>query len=157
MRGKQAPKRKILPDERYNNVAIAKFINYIMRAGKKSVAEKIVYEALDIVAKKEKKEALEVFNTALKNILPSVEVRGKRIGGANYQIPVPVRGGRQQSLAFRWIIEAADKKSGRKMSERLAAEIIDAAHEEGTAIKKKTDVQKMAEANRAFSHFAGSF
>lgn len=157
MRGKPAPKRKIAPDERYNNVAIAKFINYIMTGGKKTTAERVVYDALDIVAKKEKKEALEVFNTALKNISPSVEVRGKRIGGANYQIPVPVRGGRQQSLAFRWLIEAASKKSGRPMSERLASEIIDAAHEEGAAMKKKQDVQKMAEANRAFSHFAGSF
>ena len=157
MRGKQAPKRKIAPDGKYNNLAIAKFINYIMHGGKKSIAERIVYDALEIVAKKEKKEALEVFNTAVKNISPSVEVRGKRIGGANYQIPVPVRGNRQQSLAFRWIIEAARKKSGRAMSERLASEIIDAANEEGTAIKKKTDVQKMAEANRAFSHFSGSF
>lgn len=157
MRGKQAPKRKIAPDGHYNNVAIAKFVNYIMHGGKKNVAERVVYDALAIVEKKEKKDALDVFNTAIKNISPSVEVRGKRVGGANYQIPVSVRGSRQQSLAFRWIIDAARAKKGRSMSERLATEIIDAANEEGSAIKKKQDVQKMAEANKAFSHFAGSF
>lgn len=157
MRGKQAPKRKIAPDGKYNNVAVAKFINYIMERGKKSVAQRVVYDAFDIISKKTKQDALDVFNSAIKNISPSVEVRGKRIGGANYQIPVPVRGSRQQSLAFRWIIEAARNKTGRAMSERLASEIMDAANEEGTAIKKKTDVQKMAEANKAFSHFSGSF
>jgi small subunit ribosomal protein S7 len=154
MRGKPAPKRTIAPDTKYNNLIVGKFINYIMRNGKKSVAEQIVYDAFDIVAKKEKKEALITFEEALKNVSPNVEVRGKRIGGANYQIPVTVRGGRQQALAFRWLIDSARLKKGKKMAEKLAGEIIEASHNEGAAIKKRADVQRMAEANKAFAHLA---
>jgi len=162
MRGKKAPKRKIKPDIRYNNTIVAKFINYIMREGKKSVAEKVVYQSFDNIdemIKKGKvapeyKTSIEVFDAAIKNIMPQVEVRGRRIGGGNYQIPYPVRGDRRYALAFRWIIEAAKNKKGRSMSEKLAGEFLSALNDEGDAIKKKTDVQRMAEANRAFAHFA---
>ena len=156
MRGKQAPKRTIAADPKYGNVAVAKFINYIMRRGKKSIAERIVYEALDIISSKEKVDALDIFSQAIKNVSPSVEVRGKRIGGANYQIPVAVRGSRQQSLAFRWIIGTAKSRKGKPIAERLASELVEASRGEGAAIKKRSDVQKMAEANKAFAHFARS-
>lgn len=155
MRGKkQAPKRKIKPDIKYNNLLVAKFINYIMRRGKKVTAQKVVYGCLDIIAEKTKKKPVEVFEQAIKNIEPTLEVIGKRIGGANYQIPISVREGRRFTLAARWIIEAAKAKKGKTMAERLAMELMDAANNEGAAMKKKTDVQKMAEANRAFAHFA---
>jgi len=162
MRGKKAPKRKTKPDIKYNNVHVAKFINYIMKSGKKSIAEKVVYGSFDIVdevIKKGKvdpvyKSSLEVFEAAIKNITPQVEVRGRRIGGGNYQIPYPVRGDRRYALAFRWIIEAANKKKGRSMAEKLASEYLAAINNEGDAIKKKADVQRMAESNRAFAHFA---
>lgn len=154
MRGKPAPKRTLLPDPKYQNTLIAKFINYVMREGKKSVAEKIVYKALDIVADKTKKVPLEIFEEALRNVMPLIEVRGRRIGGANYQIPIPVRGDRKYSLAFRWLLLAARNKKGRPMHEKLANEFMAAANKEGDAVKKKNDVHKMAEANRAFAHFA---
>lgn len=154
MRGKQAPKRDIQPDPRFNNTQITKFINYIMTRGKKSTAQKIVYNCFDIISEKTKADALELFNQAIKNIGPSLEVRGRRIGGANYQIPYPVRNERKFTLACRWLIEAAKKRKGRSMAEKLALEIIDAANETGDAYKKKTDTHKMAEANRAFAHFA---
>lgn len=162
MRGKKAPKRKIKPDIKYGNALVAKFINYIMRDGKKSLAEKVVYKSFDIIDQRIKenkidpsyKTALEVFDAAIKNISPQVEVRGRRIGGGNYQIPYPVRGDRRYALAFRWIIEAAVNRKGKTMSEKLADEFIAAIDNEGEAMKKKIDVQKMAEANRAFAHFA---
>ncbi len=154
MRGKRATKRVIKPDTKYSNVHVAKFINYVMYDGKKSVARKVVYEAFDIIAEKTKKEPIEVFEAAIKNVGPALEVRSRRVGGANYQIPVPVRGDRRVTLAFRWILTAARSKSGRKMAERIADELIAASNNEGDAIKKKEDVQKMAEANRAFAHFA---
>ena len=125
-----------------------------MKGGKKSTAQKVVYDAFDIVAEKTKQDPVEVFDTAMKNIGPSLEVRSRRIGGANYQILIPVRGERRVALSYRWLLAAARSKKGRPMADRLADEFIAAANNEGDAIKKKTDVQKMAEANRAFAHFA---
>lgn len=154
MRGKSAPKRDILPDPRYKSTAIAKFINYIMERGKKSVAQGIVYGAFDIMKAKTGKEPMEVFDAAMKNVTPSVEVRARRIGGANYQVPVEVHPDRRFTLASRWVIGAARKRKGRPMAEKLAAELMDAMNEQGDAYKKKQDVQRMAEANRAFAHFA---
>lgn len=154
MRGKPAPKRKINPDPKYNNVQIAKFINYIMERGKKSVAQKIVYQALDLVKKRVNREPTDVFVEALRNISPILEVRSKRIGGGNYQIPMPVRPERRLTLGSRWLIKAAKARRGKPMAERLALEIIDAAQGLGAAVKKREDTHKMAEANRAFAHFA---
>lgn len=154
MRGKQAPKRKILPDPKYQSTVVAKFINYVMREGKKSTAQKVVYGAFDAMAEKTKADPLELFDEALKNITPIIEVRGRRIGGANYQVPVPVRGERKYALAFRWILDASRRKKGRPMAEKLAGELLAAVNKEGDAVKKKNDVHRMAEANRAFAHFA---
>ncbi len=154
MRGKQAPKRKIKPDTKFNNVNIAKFINYIMERGKKTVAEKIVYGSFEIISQKTKNDPLEIFEKAIKNVTPFVEVKGRRVGGANYQVPMLVKGTRKFQLASRWIIEAAKNRKGVPMKEKLALELIDASNEEGAAIKKKEDVQRMAEANKAFAHFA---
>lgn len=154
MRGRPAPKRKIKPDPNFNNVQIAKFINYIMERGKKSVAQKVVYGAFDIVKEKTKKNPLEIFNEALKNATPLLEVRSRRVGGANYQIPVPVRAERKFALGSRWLINAAKTRKGRPMAERLALEMIDAAQGVGVAVKKREDTHRMAEANRAFAHFA---
>ncbi|MBT3231052.1 30S ribosomal protein S7 [Candidatus Uhrbacteria bacterium] len=154
MRGKQAPKRNLLPDYKYGNVLVTKLINYVMLDGKKIAAEKIVYRALEIAAEKSKKEAMDVFDEAMKNIMPSVEVRSRRVGGANYQIPMPVRAERRVALAYRWILEAARAKKGKPMAEKLAGELLAAAEGEGEAVKKKLDVQRMAEANKAFAHFA---
>lgn len=146
--------REITPDPRYGSEKIAKFTNYIMERGKKSVAQSIVYGAFDIIAEKTKKEPLEVFEAALKEITPALEVRSRRVGGANYQVPMPVRGNRKQALAFRWLIAAAKSKKGRPMAQKLANEIMAAAEGEGDAVRKKTDVHRMAESNRAFAHFA---
>jgi len=162
MRGKKAPKRKIKPDIRYNNVTVTKFMNYLMTGGKKSVAQKVLYDCFDIIQEKiDKKEldgnckqAVDVFEQAIKNVSPQLEVRGRRVGGANYQVPYPVRGERRHSLAFRWIIASAKSKKGKAMSVRLAEELMDALNNTGTAMKKRADVQRMAEANRAFAHFA---
>jgi len=154
MRGKPAPKRKINADPRFNDVAIAKFINYVMHGGKKTTAQKVVYAAFDLVGEKSKRDAMEVFEEALKNITPSMEVRGRRVGGANYQVPYPVRGERRNMLAFRWLLAAARARRGRPMPERLAAEILDAAGGQGAAVKKRQDTYRMAEANRAFAGFA---
>jgi len=154
MRGKQAPKRNINGDVKYNDVNVAKFINYIMKAGKKSVAEKIIYGAFDIMKSETKQDPRHVFNKAIKKVAPLVEVRGKRVGGANYQVPFQVRGDRRFALASRWILEAANGKKGKPMKEKLAREFLEAAEGEGAAIKKKEDVYRMAEANKAFAHFA---
>lgn len=154
MRGKQAPKRKIDPDSRYNSYVIARMINLVMQRGKKSVAQTVVYDAFDIIKKKSGQEPMDVFDRAMANVGPSVEIRPRRVGGANYQVPFPVKGDRQQTLALRWIIKAAKSRKGRPMRERLANEILDAFNEEGAAMKKKNDVHRMAEANRAFAHFA---
>lgn len=154
MRGKQAPKRKIEGDIIYNDKNIAKFTNYIMSEGKKIVAQKIVYGAFDIIKKETKQDPRHIFNKAIKRVAPLVEVRGRRIGGANYQIPYQVRGDRRFTLSCRWIIEAAKSKKGKTMKEKLAVEILEASKGEGTAIKKKDDIYRMAEANKAFAHFA---
>ncbi len=154
MRGKQAPKREIKADPRFNNIQVTKLINYIMRRGKKSVAQQVIYDCFDIISNKTKQDSLEIFDKAIKNVAPSLEVRGRRIGGANYQIPYPVRQERKFTLACRWIIAAAKKRKGKSMAEKLAFEIMDAAEEQGEAYKKKVDTHRMAEANRAFAHFA---
>lgn len=154
MRGKQAPKRAIKPDPKYRNAVIAKFINYVMRDGKKTTAQNVVFSAFEIIAERTKQDPLDVFDKAMKNVQPTVEVKSKRVGGANYQIPIQVRGERRVSLGFRWVIAAAESKKGRPMAEKLAAELISAAAGEGDAVKKKMDVHRMAEANRAFAHFA---
>ncbi|MBI4280903.1 30S ribosomal protein S7 [Candidatus Uhrbacteria bacterium] len=154
MRGKPAPKRIISPDQKYGSPIVAKLVNYVMRDGKKSTAIQIVYGALEEIREKIKSEPVEVLHTAIKNVSPTLEVRSRRVGGANYQVPIPVRGERRLSLAFRWTIGAAKSKKGRSMAAKLADELLAAANNEGEAIKKKMDVQRMAEANRAFAHFA---
>ena len=154
MRGKKAPKRKITPDPKFSNLLVGRFINLVMSRGKKTTAQRIVYRSFDEVAKKTKKEPLEVFEAAIKNVSPTVEVKSRRIGGANYQVPIEVRGSRKNALAMRWIIGVARKRKGKPMSEKLAQEFIEAADKQGDAMKKKEDVHRMAEANRAFAHFA---
>lgn len=154
MRGKRSPKRKILPDSRYQSVDIAKFTNYLMRRGKKTTAQKIAYSALEKVAGEKGKQAYEILEDVIQALGPTVEVRSKRIGGANYQIPIPVRSERRVFLAFNWLIEAARKKKGAPMSQKLYQEISLALKGEGDAMKKKQDTHRMAEANRAFAHFA---
>lgn len=154
MRGKRVPKRKINPDPKYNRTDTAKFINYIMRKGKKTVAQKVVYSAFELIKEKTKRDGVQTFQQAVKKVGPAVEVRGRRIGGANYQIPFPVRDQRRFTLACRWMIEAAKNTKGRTMKEKLADILIQSAKGEGPAVKKRQDVQKMAEANRAFAHFA---
>lgn len=154
MRGKSAPKRNIARDAKYGSILVAKLVNYVMEDGKKSIARGIVYDAFDIMADETKRPALEVFEEAIKNITPAVEVKSKRVGGANYQVPMPVRGDRRYALVYRWVLIAARGKKGRPMCEKLAAELIAASKNEGDAVKKKLDVQRMAEANRAFAHLA---
>ena len=152
MRGK-TPKRIITPDPKYHSITISRFINQIMERGKKSVAQKVVYDCLEIVKEKTKKDPLEIFDGAMKNVAPDVEVKSKRIGGGNYQIPIAVVGDRRNALAFRWIIKAAKERKGAAMRNKLADELISAFNKEGAAIKKRQDTYKMAEANRAFAHF----
>ena len=152
-RGKQIKKREILPDPLYNNKTVAKFINQVMKKGKKTIARKIVYGAFEII-KGKGKEPLEVFEEALSNAKPMLEVRARRIGGAVYQVPVEVKGERGETLAMRWIIRGANSKKGKPMKEKLAEELMAAAKNEGWAVKKKEDTHKMARANRAFAHFA---
>lgn len=154
MRGKSAPIRPISPDPRYDSLEVSKFINYIMERGKKTVARKIVYTSLALIEKESKQPPLPVFELAIKNIGPVVEVKSRRVGGANYQVPIEVGPKRRQALAFRWLIAAAKSKKGRPMAQKLAEELTLAAKNEGDAIKKKQDVHRMAEANRAFAHFA---
>lgn len=154
MRGKQAVRREILADPVYNSTAVAKFINYLMLNGKKSVAQRLFYDALEIAAEKTGEKGLDIFDKAMKNVSPQVEVKARRIGGANYQVPIEVRGERRFNLASRWIIGAARGRKGKPMAEKLAIEFVDASQEQGEAIKKKLDVHRMAEANRAFAHFA---
>ena len=151
---RKKPKKVILPDPAYNNALVAKFINQVMRKGKKSIARKIVYGAFDIMKEKTKKEPLEVFDEAIKNVSPVLEVKPMRIGGATYQVPREVRGDRKITLAIRWIINVAKSKKGRPMREKLAEELIAASKNEGTAVKKRQDTHRMAEANKAFAHFA---
>jgi small subunit ribosomal protein S7 len=154
MRHKKAPKREIAADPKFSSTNLAKFINYMMKGGKKNTAMKVVYDAMDIVAEKTGKNAIDAFEEAIKNVSPAVEVKSRRVGGANYQIPIPVRGERRLSLAFRWMIEAAKAHKGKPMAVKIAEEISSAAANEGNAVKKRADVHRMAEANRAFAHFA---
>tara|TARA_Y100000287_G_C14018375_1_gene255634 strand:+ start:147 stop:617 length:471 start_codon:yes stop_codon:yes gene_type:complete len=149
----RAEKRKILPDAKYGDLVISKFINAVMLAGNKSCAERIVYGAFDNVASKTGKEAVEFFRDTLNNIKPDLEVRSRRVGGATYQVPVEVRAERAQALAFRWLIEASRKRSEKTMVDRLSAELIDASESRGASVKKREDTHKMAEANRAFAHY----
>jgi len=154
MRGKQAPKRDIEGDVKYSDKNITKFINYVMESGKKSVAQRIVYGSFEIIKDKTKQDPRHVFNKAIKKVSPLVEVRGKRVGGANYQVPFQVRGERRFYLGCNWIITAADARKGRSMAEKLAAEILDASNGEGAAVRKRDMVHKMAEANKALAHFS---
>jgi small subunit ribosomal protein S7 len=153
MRRRRAPERKIQPDPVYNSELVAKFINNLMWDGKKSLAQKIFYRAMEIVGERTNENPLHVFQKAIENVKPSMEVRSRRIGGATYQVPVEVRPKRQISLAIKWIIQAARNRPGRRMYEKLAAEIIDAYKGTGNAVKIKENVHKMAEANRVFAHF----
>jgi small subunit ribosomal protein S7 len=148
-----AEKREMIPDAKYGDLVLAKFMNSIMHDGKKSVAESIVYGALDSVERKLKTDPLQVFRSALDNVAPAIEVRSRRVGGATYQVPVEVRPDRRQALAIRWIITAARDRNDKTMVERLSAELADAANNRGNAVKKREDTHRMAEANRAFSHY----
>jgi len=152
-RRREIPKREITPDPKYRNETVAKFVNVLMKSGKKSTAERIVYGAFDIVADRNKKDPLELFRTALDNVRPLVEVKSRRVGGATYQVPVEVRSDRQMALAMRWISDAARTRAGKSMGTRLADELMDAAEKRGNAVKKREDVHRMAEANKAFSHY----
>lgn len=153
-RRREVPKRIILPDPKYGNEMLAKFINMIMESGKKSIAEKIVYGALDKIGEKTKdEEVLDVFNKALDNIRPVVEVKSRRVGGATYQVPVEVRPNRRTALAMRWLVEAARKRGEKSMGMRLAGEILDAIEQRGSAVKRREETHRMAEANKAFSHY----
>ena len=154
MRRRRPEKRTILPDPTFKDYTVAKFINYLMKNGKKSIAEKIFYDSLSIISEKEKNEdAIDVFKKALSNVSPALEVKSKRIGGATYQVPMEVSQSRKLSLAMRWILSFSRGRKGKTMSNRLAAELIAAANNEGSSIKKKEDTHKMAEANKAFAHF----
>ena len=148
-----AEKREVLPDPKFHDTILAKFINNLMRDGKKSTAERIVYGAFDKVQARMKSEPLQVFHEALDNVKPMLEVRSRRVGGATYQVPVEVRPERRQALAIRWMIQAASKRSEKTMTDRLAGELMDAANNRGAAYKKREDTLRMAEANRAFSHY----
>lgn len=153
-RRKRQYKRELKSDPKYGNLVVSKFINSIMERGKKGAARKTIYNTLGFISTKLKKDPIEIFDLALKNVAPDLEIKGRRIGGANYQIPYEVRGDRKQTLAFRWIIEAAKAKKGQPMSIRLATEIIDASKNQGSAVRKKDDSHRMARANKAFAHFA---
>ena len=152
-RRKRATIRKILPDPKFNDPIVSKFVNNLMRKGKRVVAERIFYDSLDMINRDTKQDGLEVFHKALENAKPALEVKSRRVGGSTYQVPVEVRGSRQQALAIRWILSFARARREKTMAERLAAELTAAANEEGSTIKKRDDTLKMAEANRAFAHF----
>ena len=146
-------KREILPDPKYGDITLAKFMNHVMISGKKSVAESIVYGALDIVEERTKRDPIEVFDEALENIAPMVEVKSRRVGGATYQVPVEVRPSRRQALAMRWLVDSARSRSEKSMAARLAGEFMDAAEGRGSAVKKREDTHRMADANKAFAHY----
>jgi len=152
-RRRVAAKREILPDPKFGNITLAKFMNHLMVSGKKSVAKKIVYGALELVEERTKRDPIEVFDEALENIAPHVEVKSRRVGGATYQVPVEVRPSRRLALAMRWLVEFSRNRSEKSMAQRLAGELADAAENRGNAVKKSEDVHRMAEANKAFSHF----
>ena len=152
-RKRKAPKRKSYPDPKYHSEVISKFINSIMYDGKRSTAEKILYNALDKIKSKNNEDPLKIFNSAISNVRPNLEVRSRRVGGATYQVPVEVKAKRSQALALRWIIDASRKRKDKNMSDKLFNEIFDAYQNRGSAIKKKEDTHKMAESNKAFAHF----
>ena len=152
-RRREVPKREILPDPKFGDEQVSKFINMIMRNGKKSVAEKIMYHALDSVAERSGQDSVDTMEKALENVRPVVEVKSRRVGGATYQVPVEVRPSRRNTLAMRWLIEAAKKRGEKTMAGKLAGELLDASENKGSAVKKREDTHKMAEANKAFSHF----
>ena len=152
-RRREVPKRHILPDPKFGNETLAKFVNILMLDGKKSVAENITYGALDLIQERGNNDPIEVFETALENVRPTVEVKSRRVGGATYQVPVEVRPERRNALAIRWIISFAKARSGKTMPEKLAAELLDAYNERGGSVKKKDDTHRMAEANKAFAHY----
>jgi len=153
MRRRRAPIRPVLPDPVYGSKVLTKFVNAVMLDGKKSVAQKVVYAALERIEEKTGEKAIDVFNKAMENVKPVMEVKSRRVGGATYQVPIEVRPARQQSLGIRWIVDAARKRNERTMMERLSNELMDAATEKGAAFKKKEDTYKMAEANKAFAHY----
>lgn len=152
-RRREVPKRKVLPDPRYGDLLVTKFTACLMRQGKKAVAERIVYTAFDLVEERARENAVALFHQALDNVKPMVEVKSRRVGGSNYQVPVEVRAERREALAMRWLIQFARERSGRSMHEKLANELIEAAHNRGGAIRRKEDVHRMAEANKAFAHY----
>jgi len=152
-RRRVAKKREVLPDPVYGDTLVTKFINSLMYDGKKSVAERVFYQTLDVIKERTGKEGIEVFRQAVENVKPSLEVKSRRVGGATYQVPIEVRAGRKQALSIRWLIAASRSKKERTMIERLSGELMDAADSKGIAFKKKEDTHKMAEANRAFAHF----
>ena len=152
-RRREVPKREILPDPKFGGTQVSKFINMIMRSGKKSIAEKIMYKALDTVTSKSSQDCVELMEKALENVRPVVEVKSRRVGGATYQVPVEVRPSRRNTLAMRWLIDAAKKRGEKTMASKLAGELLDASESKGSAVKKREDTHKMAEANKAFSHF----
>ena len=153
MRRAGAPHREILPDPKYGSRLVAKFVNIMMICGKKSTAERIMYDAMTAVEDRSKQEALKMFKTAIDNVKPAVEVKSRRVGGSTYQVPVEVRPDRRTSLAMRWMITAARRRSERSMADKLAAELLDAANNRGMAVKKREDTHKVAEANKAFAHY----
>ena len=152
-RRREVPKREILPDPKFGDLQIAKFINMIMRNGKKATAERIMYFALDNIAEKSNVDSVDLLERALENVRPMVEVKSRRVGGATYQVPVEVRASRRNTLAMRWVIEAAQKRGEKTMAQKLAGELLDASENKGTAVKKREDTHRMAEANKAFAHF----
>ena len=152
-RKKKAPKRIFYPESKYQSMVLSKFINFIMHDGKKSVAEKIIYNALEQIKSKTKEDPIKIFNDAVNNIRPNLEVRSRRVGGATYQIPVEVKTKRSQTLALRWLLEATRKRKNKTMSEKLFNELMDASQKKGSAIKKREDTHKMAESNKAFAHY----
>jgi small subunit ribosomal protein S7 len=152
-RRREVPKRKILPDPRHNDLLIAKFMNCMMKDGKKNTAERIVYGAFEVIVDRTREDPVEVFHKALENVKPAVEVKSRRVGGSTYQVPIEVRDERQMALAIRWVIDFARKRPGKMMAEKLANELIEASHSRGGAIKKKEDTHRMAEANKAFAHY----
>jgi small subunit ribosomal protein S7 len=153
MRRAMAPRREVLPDPKYGSRLVAKFVNIMMIRGKKSTAERIMYDAMTAVEDRSKQEALKMFKTAIDNVKPAVEVKSRRVGGSTYQVPVEVRPDRRTSLAMRWVISAARRRAERSMADKLAAELLDAANNRGLAVKKREDTHKMAEANKAFAHY----
>jgi small subunit ribosomal protein S7 len=153
MRRAKLEKREILPDVRYNSVNVQTMVQHVLKRGKKSLAVSLIYDAMDIIKERTEKNAIDVFDTALKNVSPAMEVRPRRVGGATYQVPMEVSADRRTTLALRWILSAARERAGKSFSDKLASELIDASNETGSAIRKRDETHKMAEANRAFSHY----